>query len=132
MPSHPKSSRDSLHEADMWPSKAHASLSTKVLAEMLPLVRSTAAIARAWIWSQRRPASDQAAIPDSAEGSLRAMLDYLRKTPRCATSSFPAVIWRMSHRPARILCVTIMDIPNIKDIRLATKGLMGIPQHSCR
>jgi len=58
-PSHPKSSRDSLHEADMWAVEGLTHrYPTKVLAEMLRLVRSIAALHADGPCRERRPASD--------------------------------------------------------------------------
>jgi len=58
------------------------------------------------------------------------MLDYLRKTP--AVRDVVVSGGDLANVPIAQLesfVSAIMDIPNIKDIRLATKGLMGIPQH---
>jgi lysine 2,3-aminomutase len=59
-----------------------------------------------------------------------AMLDYLRKTP--AVRDVVVSGGDVANVPIAQLeafLMELMDIPNIKDIRLATKGLQGLPQH---
>ncbi len=51
-------------------------------------------------------------------------------TPRCATSWSPAATSPTCHGAASSRSLTrLLDIDNIRDIRLATKALMGLPQH---
>jgi lysine 2,3-aminomutase len=59
-----------------------------------------------------------------------AMLDYLRKTPmvRDVVVSGGDVANVPIAKLEKFL-MSLMDIPNIRDIRLATKGLQGLPQH---
>src|SRR5205085_11018998 len=58
------------------------------------------------------------------------MLDYLRKTPSVRDVVVSGGdIANMPIAQLEPFVSALMDIPNIKDIRLATKGLMGIPQH---
>ena len=59
------------------------------------------------------------------------MLDYLRAHARaCATSWSPAGTWpTCPGRGWRRSSAALLDIDNIRDIRLATKALMGLPQH---
>jgi lysine 2,3-aminomutase len=58
------------------------------------------------------------------------MLDYLRVTP--SVRDVVVSGGDIANTPIGTLedfCSKLMDIPNIKDIRLATKGLIAIPQH---
>jgi len=58
------------------------------------------------------------------------MLEYLRKTP--SVRDVVVSGGDLANVPIAQLesfVSAIMDIQSIKDIRLATKGLMGIPQH---
>ena len=60
-----------------------------------------------------------------------AMLEYLRETP---SRPRRGGLRRRHRQPARSRTLeqfvgSLLDIENIRDIRLATKGLMGIPQH---
>jgi lysine 2,3-aminomutase len=58
------------------------------------------------------------------------MLDYLRRTPsvRDVVVSGGDVA-NLPIKRLETFVLALMDIENIRDIRLATKGLMGLPQH---
>ena len=59
-----------------------------------------------------------------------AMLDYLRKTPQVRDVVVSG--GDVANEPIAVLesfVISLLEIPNIRDIRLATKGLMGLPQH---
>jgi lysine 2,3-aminomutase len=58
------------------------------------------------------------------------MLDYLRRTPQVRDVVVSG--GDMANVPVKRLeafVLSLMDIDNVRDIRIATKGLMGIPQH---
>jgi len=58
------------------------------------------------------------------------ILDYLRRTP--SVRDVVVSGGDVANLPIAVLekfVSSLMDVPNIRDIRLATKGLMGIPQH---
>ena len=58
------------------------------------------------------------------------MLDYLRRTPQVRDVVVSG--GDMANVPIKRLeefVSKLLDIENIRDIRLATKGLMGLPQH---
>src|SRR5438046_9917643 len=58
------------------------------------------------------------------------MLDYLRKTPSVRDVVVSGGdIANMPIAQLEPFVSALLDIPTIKDIRLAAKGLMGIPQH---
>ena len=131
-PSHPVASRDSLHEADMWVAEGLTHrYPTKVLAELvstcpqycghctrMDLVGpSTAAVAKYRF----------ALKPDDR---LDRIIGYLRATPAVRdvvvsggdTANVP---WpRLEAFLARLL-----EIESVRDIRIATKALVGLPQH---
>ena len=59
-----------------------------------------------------------------------AMLDYLRRTP--VVRDVVVSGGDMANVPIKRLedfIMSLLDIENVRDIRIATKGLMGIPQH---
>jgi len=61
---------------------------------------------------------------------LEQMLDYLRKTP--SVRDIVVSGGDIANLPPQVLekfVTQLLDIENIRDIRLATKGLMGLPQH---
>src|SRR4030095_12476636 len=58
------------------------------------------------------------------------MLDYLRRTPQVRDVVVSG--GAMANGPVKRLpevIMSLLDIENVRDIRIATKGLMGIPQH---
>jgi len=58
------------------------------------------------------------------------ILEYLKATPQVRDVVVSG--GDIANLPIGVLetfVSALMDLPNIKDIRLATKGLMGIPQH---
>src|SRR5207253_8505106 len=61
---------------------------------------------------------------------LDAMLDYLRRNPgvRDVVVSGGDVA-NMPWKRLEAFVMSLLDIENIRDIRLATKALMGLPQH---
>jgi lysine 2,3-aminomutase len=131
-PSHPMSSRDSLHEADMWVVEGLTHrYPTKVLAELLStcpqycghctrmdLVGNSTRVVAKYRFEVKQP--DRHAL----------MLDYLRRTPSVrdvVVSGGDAA--NLPIRRLEEFVSALLDIPNIRDVRLATKGLMGLPQH---
>jgi lysine 2,3-aminomutase len=131
-PSHPMASRDSLHEAEMWAVEGLTHrYPTKVLAELIPtcpqycghctrmdLVGNDTAQILKYKFE----------IKQNERWDL--MIDYLKKTP--SVRDVVVSGGDMANVPIKRLedfVMKLLDIENIRDIRLATKGLMGIPQH---
>jgi lysine 2,3-aminomutase len=131
-PSHPLASRDSLHEHEMWTVEGLTHrYPTKVLLEILTTCpqycghctrmdlvgTSTAQIAK--LRFEAKPAP-----------RLEAMIEYLRRTPsvRDVVVSGGDVA-NMPWRSLEAFVVRLLDIESIRDIRLASKSLMGLPQH---
>ena len=80
---------------------------------------------------QRRAAGGEAPFAHRARRSAtsRSSTTCARRPP-CATWWSPAATSpTCPSRQLEPFVSALMDIPNIRDIRLATKGLMGIPQH---
>ncbi len=130
--SHPMAARDSLHEADMWAVEGLTHrYPTKVLAEMI----STCPQYCGHCTRMDLVGNDTAQVLKyrfELKQQVRwdAMLDYLRRTPsvRDVVVSGGDVA-NMPIKRLEDFVAKLLDIPNIRDIRLATKGLMGIPQH---
>jgi len=131
-PSHPLAARDSLHEADMWAVEGLTHrYPTKVLAELLEtcpqycghctrmdLVGNSTEVVNKYRFQAKRAAR------------WEAMLEYLRATP--SVRDVVVSGGDVANLPIKRLeefVTGLLDIDNIRDIRLATKGLMGIPQH---
>ena len=130
--SHPMASRDSLHEADMWAVEGLTHrYPTKVLAELIPTCpqycghctrmdlvgNDTLQVLKYKFETKQNDRWDQ-------------MLDYLRRTPQVRDVVVSG--GDMANVPVKRLeafVMSLMDIDNVRDIRIATKGLMGLPQH---
>jgi lysine 2,3-aminomutase len=131
-PSHPYATRDSLHEHDMWAAEGLTHrYPTKVLAELLPTCPQYCGhCTRMDLVGNSTPTVDKLKFALKPVDRLEAMLDYLRRTPQVRdvvvsggdVANLP--IARLEDFLTRLL-----EIDNIRDIRLATKALMGLPQH---
>ena len=94
-----------------------------------PPARSTAATAPAWTWSATtcprwRSTGSRCRQPERYEQ----ILDYLRRTPSARRGRLGRRRGQPPIQSSR-LRLQLLDIANIRDIRLARKGLMGLPQH---
>lgn len=131
-PGHPYSARDSLHEAEMWAVEGLTHrYPTKVLAELLSTCpqycghctrmdlvgNSTATVAK--LKFETKPVDRQ-----------DAMIDYLRRSPgvRDVVVSGGDVA-NLPIKGLEAFVSRLLEIDTIRDIRLATKALMGLPQH---
>jgi len=131
-PNHPYSSRDSLHEAEMWVVEGLTHrYPTKVLAELLSTCpqycghctrmdlvgNSTAQVDKHKLLLKPVDRQDQ-------------MIDYLKRTPgvRDVVVSGGDVANVPWHQLESFL-MRLLDIATVRDIRLATKALAGLPQH---
>ena len=128
--SHPMSSRDSLHEADMWAVEGLTHrYPTKVLAELIPTCpqycghctrmdlvgNDTLQVLKYKFEVKQNDRWDQ-------------MLDYLRKTPQVRDVVVSG--GDMANVPIKRLedfVSKLLDIENIRDIRIASKGSDGAP-----
>jgi lysine 2,3-aminomutase len=131
-PSHPLSSRDSLHEADMWAVEGLTHrYPTKVLAELIPTCPQYCGhCTRMDLVGNDTLQVLKYKFEMKQNDRWDAMLDYLRTTPQVRDVVVSG--GDMANVPAKRLqewLFKLMDIENIRDIRIATKGLMGIPQH---
>ncbi len=131
-PSHPYASRDSLHEHDMWAVEGLTHrYPTKVLAELLSTCpqycghctrmdlvgNSTPQVAK--LRFDLRPVDRQTAI-----------LDYLRRSPQVRDVVVSGGdVANLPWHTLESFLMRLLEIENVRDIRLATKALMGLPQH---
>ncbi len=131
-PSHPLASRDSLHEAEMWAVEGLTHrYPTKVLAEVLPTCPQYCGhCTRMDLVGNPTPAVAKHKFALSREDRLGAMLDYLRATPgvRDVVVSGGDVA-NLPWPRLESFVAGLMEIDSIRDIRLASKALMGLPQH---
>jgi KamA family protein len=131
-PNHPMASRDSLHEAEMWAVEGLTHrYPTKVLAELLSTCPQYCGhCTRMDLVGNSTPTVDKHRFTLKPVDRFDAMIDYLRRTPGVrdvvvsggdvANLPWPRLESFVAH---------LLEIDTIRDIRLATKALMGLPQH---
>jgi lysine 2,3-aminomutase len=131
-PSHPRATRDSLHEHEMWTVEGLTHrYPTKVLAEMLPTCPQYCGhCTRMDLVGNSVPQVAKLKFAAKPADRHTAMLDYLRAHPgvRDVVVSGGDVANLPFHQLESFVS-QLIEIPNIRDIRLASKGLMGLPQH---
>ncbi|AKF82491.1 lysine 2,3-aminomutase [Myxococcus fulvus 124B02] len=131
-PNHPKASRDSLHEQDMWVVEGLTHrYPTKVLAEMLPTCPQYCGhCTRMDLVGNDVPQVSKHKFSIGPKDRYEQMLEYLRRTPTVRDVVVSGGdIANLPIQQLEPFVSSLMDIPNIRDIRLASKGLMAIPQH---
>ncbi|HEX2239926.1 MAG TPA: lysine 2,3-aminomutase [Actinomycetota bacterium] len=131
-PSHPMAQRDSLHEADMWAVEGLTHrYPTKVLAELVSTCPQYCGhCTRMDLVGNNVPQFLKYRFQLRQKERYEAILDYLRVTPSVrdvVVSGGDIANLPISHLEDFVS--SLMDIDHIRDIRLATKGLMGLPQH---
>jgi lysine 2,3-aminomutase len=131
-PSHPRASRDSLHEAEMWKVEGLTHrYPTKVLAEMLSTCPQYCGhCTRMDLVGNSVAQVQKHKFAIAPRDRHLQMLEYLRANPSVrdvvvsggdiANLPIEQLEWFVSE---------LLEMPNIRDVRLASKGLMGIPQH---
>jgi lysine 2,3-aminomutase len=131
-PSHPHASRDSLHEHDMWVAEGLTHrYPTKVLAELLSTCPQYCGhCTRMDLVGNSTPAVTKLRLALKPTDRYQAHLAYLRAHPGVrdvvvSGGDVANVPWR--HLEAYLL--GLLDVPTVRDIRLATKALAGLPQH---
>jgi KamA family protein len=131
-PSHPYAQRDSLHEAEMWAVEGLTHrYPTKVLAELLPTCPQYCGhCTRMDLVGNPTPVFGKQKFSLARTDRLTAMLDYLRRTPgvRDVVVSGGDVA-NLPWPRLESFVASLLEIDNIRDIRLASKALMGLPQH---
>lgn len=130
--SHPMASRDSLHEHDMWAAEGLTHrYPTKVLAELLPTCPQYCGhCTRMDLVGNSTPTVTKLKFATKQADRYDQMLAYLERTPtvRDVVVSGGDVA-NMPWRQLEAFLDRLLAIDTIRDIRLATKALMGLPQH---
>ncbi|MEU1179849.1 lysine 2,3-aminomutase [Streptomyces sp. NPDC005820] len=131
-PSHPLASRDSLHEAEMWVVEGLTHrYPTKVLAELVTTCPQYCGhCTRMDLVGTSTPQIDKYRFVLRPADRLDRMIAYLRATPTVrdvvvSGGDVANVPWPR----LRSFVDRLLDLDNIRDIRLASKGLVGLPQH---
>lgn len=131
-PDHPRASRDSLHEADMWVVEGLTHrYPTKVLAELFSTCPQYCGhCTRMDLVGNNTPTVNKLRFSIKQPQRHEMILQYLREQ----TSVRDVVVsgGDIANLPIQQLedfIMALLDIPHIKDVRLASKGLMALPQH---
>ena len=131
-PSHPHATRDSLHEHDMWVAEGLTHrYPTKVLAELLPTCPQYCGhCTRMDLVGTSTPAVVKLKFGQKPMDRYAGMIDYLRRTPEVRDVVVSGGdVANMPWPRLEAWLLALLEIENIRDIRLATKALMGLPQH---
>jgi lysine 2,3-aminomutase len=131
-PSHPYSSRDSLHEHDMWKAEGLTHrYPTKVLAEVLSTCPQYCGhCTRMDLVGNSTPTVQKLKLELKPVDRMQQHLDYLRATPTVRDVVVSGGdVGNMPWKNLEAYVDQLLDVENIRDIRLATKALMGLPQH---
>ena len=131
-PSHPYATRDSLHEHDMWVAEGLTHrYPTKVLAELISTCPQYCGhCTRMDLVGNSTPQVDKLKLVLKPVDRYDAMVDYLRRSPGVrdvvvSGGDVANVPWKQ----LEAFLTRLLEIDNIRDIRLATKALSGLPQH---
>jgi lysine 2,3-aminomutase len=131
-PSHPHATRDSLHEHDMWVAEGLTHrYPTKVLAEMLPTCPQYCGhCTRMDLVGNSTPVIDKLKFSLKPVDRIDHMMTYLRSHPEVRDVVVSGGdVANMPWPRLEAFVDSLLDVDNIRDIRLATKALMGLPQH---
>jgi lysine 2,3-aminomutase len=130
--SHPYAARDSLHEHEMWAVEGLTHrYPTKVLAELLPTCPQYCGhCTRMDLVGNSTPAVAKLRFELKPVDRHAAMLEYLRATPgvRDVVVSGGDVA-NLPFKNLEAFVSGLLEIESVRDIRLASKALMGLPQH---
>jgi lysine 2,3-aminomutase len=129
---HPKASRDSLHEQDMWVVEGLTHrYPTKVLAELLSTCPQYCGhCTRMDLVGNDVPQVEKLKFRVPQKDRHQQMLEYLRKTKSVRDVVVSGGdIANLHITQLEPFVSALLDIPSIRDIRLASKGLIGLPQH---
>ena len=131
-PSHPYAMRDSLHEAEMWAVEGLTHrYPTKVLAEVVATCPQYCGhCTRMDLVGPSTAQVDKYAFRTRWSERELAILDYLRDTPSVRDVVVSGGdIANLPIARLEAFVMALMDIEHIRDIRLASKSLVALPQH---
>jgi lysine 2,3-aminomutase len=132
LPSHPMASRDSLHEHDMWVAEGLTHrYPTKVLAELVSTCPQYCGhCTRMDLVGTSTPVVPKLKLALKPVDRLANMLDYLRRSPQVRDVVVSGGdVANLPWRSLEAFLDQLLQIETIRDVRLATKALMGLPQH---
>ncbi|MEV6522600.1 lysine 2,3-aminomutase [Longispora sp. NPDC051575] len=131
-PSHPYATRDSLHEHDMWVAEGLTHrYPTKVLAELLSTCPQYCGhCTRMDLVGNSTPTIDKLKLSLKPVDRYDAHINYLKSQPGVrdvvvSGGDVANVPWKNLES----YLMRLLDLDTVRDIRLATKALAGLPQH---
>ena len=130
--SHPMATRDSLHEHDMWVAEGLTHrYPTKVLAELLATCPQYCGhCTRMDLVGNSTPSVEKLRLTLRPVDRQQAQLDYLRGHPEVRDVVVSGGdVANMPWPRLEAYLLALLEIDSIRDVRLATKALMGLPQH---
>jgi lysine 2,3-aminomutase len=130
--SHPYASRDSLHEQAMWVAEGLTHrYPTKVLAELLSTCPQYCGhCTRMDLVGNSTPSVDKLKLTLKPVDRQSAHMEYLRTHPNVRDVVVSGGdVANLPWPRLESYLDELLDIDNIRDIRLATKALMALPQH---
>ena len=130
--SHPCSARDSLHEHDMWAVEGLTHrYPTKVLAEMVATCPQYCGhCTRMDLVGTSTPTVTKLRLAGKPTDRHAAMIDYLRRSPRVRDVVVSGGdVANMPWPRLEEFVTQLLTIESIRDIRLASKAIMALPQH---
>ena len=131
LPSHPRASRDSLHEHEMWAVEGLTHrYPTKVLAEVVSTCPQYCGhCTRMDLVGQSTNTVEKLKFTVKPQERLDKMIDYLRSTPgvRDVVVSGGDVA-NLPWPRLEDFVDKVLDVESVRDIRLASKALVGLPQ----
>ncbi|MGW2964113.1 KamA family radical SAM protein [Streptomyces sp. NPDC001220] len=131
-PSHPLASRDSLHEQDMWVTEGLTHrYPTKVLAELLSTCPQYCGhCTRMDLVGNSTPSVEKLRLTRKPIERGEAILAYLRTHPGVRDIVVSGGdVGNIPWRTLETFLMQVLEIDTVRDIRLATKALAGLPQH---
>jgi lysine 2,3-aminomutase len=130
--SHPHATRDSLHEHEMWAVEGLTHrYPTKVLAELIPTCPQYCGhCTRMDLVGNSTPTVDKLKLVLKPVDRQAAHMDYLRTHPHVRDVVVSGGdVANMPWPRLESYLDELLEIDNIRDVRLATKALMALPQH---
>ncbi|MFJ3793250.1 KamA family radical SAM protein [Kitasatospora sp. NPDC090091] len=131
-PSHPKAERDSLHEAQMWVVEGLTHrYPTKVLAELVSTCPQYCGhCTRMDLVGTSTPQVTKAKLVLRPVHRQELMLDYLKRTPTVrdvvvSGGDVANVPWPQLES----FLLRLLELETVRDVRLASKSVVGLPQH---
>ncbi|MEU5696676.1 lysine 2,3-aminomutase [Actinosynnema sp. NPDC020468] len=131
-PSHPHSTRDSLHEAEMWVVEGLTHrYPTKVLAELVSTCPQYCGhCTRMDLVGNSTPQVDKHRLLLKPVDRQDRIVDYLKGAPGVrdvvvSGGDVANVPWPQLES----FLMRLLDVDTVRDVRLATKALAGLPQH---